>query len=146
MRGLSFFVGLLWLASTSCEDIPDCDDPNSSEVIIQFMDSTNTVPESKTFTRITELETGFVFAEDTTTSVMALEVNPTDSLTGYIFDYSEDSDTLIVGYKQNQLLRSEFCGPVIRYSELSILKHTFADTILVNNELLLNVVNIEVVP
>ncbi len=129
----------------SCNNIPDCDDPNTSDLVIHFMDSTNSALQIEIFNAIQDLETGFKFVENDTTSMVTLEINPTQSTTGYVFEGDGLIDTLIVGYEQNLLLLSEECGPVIKFSELTILKQTFSDTLVVNDELLRNEVNIQII-
>ncbi len=145
MRRISFFsLGVFLLYS--CNNIPDCDDTNSSDLVIQFMDSTNTIPQEEIFSQIREINNGFVFFEDIADSLVTLEVNPTDTATGFVFEGDGMTDTLIVGYKQNQLLKSVDCGLVLKFSELTILKQTFSDTLIVlNDELLRNEINIEII-
>lgn len=145
MRRVSFFgCGMFLLFS--CNSIPDCDNPNTSTLVIQFMDSTNTMPQEEIFNVIRELEEGFNFVENETIISVTLEVNPSETMTGYIFEGDGMTDTLIVGYKQNQLLKSVNCGPVIKFSELTILKQTFSDTLVIlNDELLRDEINIEII-
>ena len=84
--------------------------------------------------------------EDDTISLITMEINPTQTMTGYVFEGNGLVDTLIVSYRQNQLLKSEECGPVVKFSELVIEKQTFSDTLVIlNDELLRDEINIEIV-
>ncbi len=145
MRRLEIYSCYIFLALLSCNNIPDCDDPNSLDLVIQFLDSTS-APLDQNISQIRELDNDFVFFENDTLSLITLEINPTDTTTGYVFEGDGISDTLIVNYRQNQMLKSETCGPIIRISQLTIEKQTFADTLIVlNDELLTNQINIEII-
>lgn len=140
---------LVWLigmtAWVSCNNIPDCDEPNTFEVIVQFRDSTNTESEEVIFDRISDLNSDVVFIEQDTLSQVELEINQSDTIMSYLFEAIDGVDTLTISYRQNILLRSEECGPVQRFIDLEIRSHSFADTLLVNNELLRNEVNIQII-
>lgn len=138
--------GLILVFFTGCNNIPDCDAPFTSELVIQFVDSTKTESRPEIFESIREINSGFVFVEnDTLRSVVVLEVDPQDTTTGYIFEGVDFIDTLIVSYSFNQMLISELCGPALRVIDLEILSHTFADTVVVSRELLRNEINVQVV-
>lgn len=146
MRRTGIFWSITVLLLSSCNNIPDCDDSNTLEVVLQFRDSTNTAPELEIFDRIESLNQGFIFIEDSTLSMVTLEIDPTDTLTGYIFEGEGLTDTLILSYGQNQLLRSVQCGPQIIISGLTIQKQTFSDTLIVaNDQLLKDEINIEII-
>ncbi|MDA0195682.1 MAG: hypothetical protein O2951_11660 [Bacteroidetes bacterium] len=128
----------------SCNNIPDCDDPYTTELIVQFVDSLNTTSVDTILDSIWNTNNGYVYVENDTLSVVFLEVDPVGTKTTFIFAGEDIIDTLTVDYSKNQFLRSELCGIVQRFSNIRITYSTFSDTTLVTNDLLRNSINVQV--
>ncbi|MEQ9423664.1 MAG: hypothetical protein RJQ09_04545 [Cyclobacteriaceae bacterium] len=138
------FVSLMVSGLTCCNNIPDCDDPNTAEFVVQFVDSLKTSPIVTIIDSLWVEENGVVLVDQDTVSQIGLTVNPLDSVTTFILKVQDEMDTFSIKYKQNQLFRSELCGPILRFSDVEILEHTFRDDTLLTDELLLDVVNYQV--
>jgi len=143
---LEVFCPFLIISSMllSCNNIPDCDDPYTSELIVQFVDSLNTTKVQTILSSVWNLNNGYIYAENDTLTEIFLEVDPAGANTTFVFSGEDMMDTLRIAYSQNQFLRSELCGVVQRFSNLQISYSTFSDTTLVATELLRNRINVQV--
>jgi len=141
---ISFHYLIVGTLLVACNNIPDCDDPYTAELIVQFVDSLNTAEVETILDSVWNSGNGLVYVENDTLSVLFLEVNPVETKTTFVFSGEDITDTLTVDYSQTQFLRSELCGIVQRFSNISITYSTFSDTTLVTNELLRNTINVQV--
>lgn len=144
LPALTFFL----LALASCEDEPGCVTDESNVIRVGFLqldDTTLRNADSVAITEIFPVGVG-VIALDTTVAGLFLPLNPsTDSTTYYFARADGEVDTLALSYRREQLVVSPDCGATQRYTELTVLRHTFDDIRVVEPEVSeLGDLNIEV--
>ncbi|MBR9997482.1 MAG: hypothetical protein KFF73_00860 [Cyclobacteriaceae bacterium] len=108
-------------------------------LIVQFLDSTETRKNIE-IDYITALGSEYIFYSDTSLNRIGLPINTGESQTAFIFrNVNSRTDTLVVGYSQQQRLISPSCGFELQYRQLQVLNTSFPGSTVQFDEL--NILN-----
>jgi len=132
----------------SCGDIPTCVDTETNRVKIDFLDANGNAADIFLIKlKAIGNEDGFPEYDDDTLSSISLSLNPTASVTTFIFEQTTGTDTLGLSYAVVVKLISPECGldaafdnmdtTFTSFNKLIILESTIHEDILTNIEIIL---------
>lgn len=147
-------VFLVWLL-ISCNEIEDCVIASSQDyAIVQFFRSDTTIKTSKdvAFTGIFEQDSMFYLrsmsldtSKDDTLKIIALPVNPADSVVGYYFFTDSVEYLLRLRYRKQLEIFYDECDPSFSYELEQVYSPNFDSIVLVRTALdRENPVNVEI--
>jgi len=129
MKKTGLFSFLLIIA-VSCLNEPDCYQLNNNTVVI-FFKIIGGGNDAVQLISVQSPDTDSIF-EASTESKIVLPLNPKTEQTLYTLQGTDDTNTLVFGYKRQVQFVSEECGERYYYQDLNVLSHDY-DSVRVTN-------------
>ena len=139
---------LLLVALSACNDDTDCSSLNTTNLLVNFLDSASGEPLLVELDSIIAAGPNSSFLDSAVSqSNYTLTVNPlADSSTYYFVRSDATRDTLTIGYRAVTRLISPGCGSEPVISQLSLLNHTFDSARVLSVELIsINEVDVQII-
>lgn len=136
------------LALSACNDDTDCSSLNTTDLLVNFIDSASGEALEVAIDSIIAVGPEINYLDSAVTqSNFTLTVNPLADSTSYYFIRSDASrDTLTIGYNVVTRLISPGCGAEPVINQLVLLNHTFDSARVVSIELIsINEVDVQII-